>query len=135
MITTKGLRHLALQVADVARATRFYQEVFGMWLVWQPDADNVYLSSGCDNLALHRGETGVPGAQSLDHLGFIVATIPELQAAYEWARQNQIDIAHPLRHHRDGSVSFYIRDPDHNVIQLLYEPSISPLVVGDPAKS
>ena len=32
----------------------------------------------------------------------------------------------PLKHHRDGSVSFYIRDPDGIVIQILYEPAISP---------
>ena len=30
MITNRGLRHLALRVADVARATEFYARVFGM---------------------------------------------------------------------------------------------------------
>jgi catechol 2,3-dioxygenase-like lactoylglutathione lyase family enzyme len=135
MIKTRGLRHLALRVADVACATRFYQQVFGMRLVWQPDAENAYLSSGCDNLALHRGDSGDRAAQSLDHFGFVVPTIAELEAGYEWAHRNQMDIANPLRHHRDGSVSFYIRDPDGNLIQLLYEPSISPLMVGGPAKS
>ena len=39
-------------------------------------------------------------------------------------------IAKPLARHRDGSVSFYLRDPDGNVIQVLYEPSISPLTFG-----
>jgi catechol 2,3-dioxygenase-like lactoylglutathione lyase family enzyme len=89
------------------------------------------LSSGCDNLALHCGITKTRGAQSLDHLGFIVPTVEELEVGYEWARQNRLDIARPLRHHRDGSVSYYVRDPDGNVIQVLYEPSISPLrIVG-----
>ena len=37
-----------------------------------------------------------------------------------------VEIVHELKHHRDGSVSFYIRDPDGNVIQALYEPTISP---------
>ena len=46
------MRHLALRVSDVARAAEFYSRVFGMRLVWQPDPDNAYLSSGCDNLAL-----------------------------------------------------------------------------------
>jgi catechol 2,3-dioxygenase-like lactoylglutathione lyase family enzyme len=125
VIRHRGLRHLALTVADVARAREFYERVFAMKLVWQPDPDNAYLSSGCDNLALHRGDAGNRAAQSLDHLGFIVASVADLEASYESARREQLDIVKPLKHHRDGSVSFYIRDPDGNVIQLLFEPSIS----------
>ena len=127
MIENRGLRHLALRVADVKRAKEFYIRVFGMRVVWEPDPDNAYLSSGCDNLALHRGEAGEPPRQSLDHLGFVAPTIADVEAGYEWARNNGVEIANPLRRHRDGSVSFYIRDPDGNSIQILYEPSISPL--------
>jgi catechol 2,3-dioxygenase-like lactoylglutathione lyase family enzyme len=141
MISNRGLRHLALRVTDVERAKEFYIRVFGMRVVWQPDRDNVYLSSGCDNLALHREDDGgsVEGredtdsrAQSLHHLGFIVPTIAEIEAGYEWARANAIEIVQTLRHHRDNSISFYIRDPDANVIQVLFEPSISPLAIVDP---
>ena len=42
------------------------------------------------------------------------------------ASAEHLEIVHQLKHHRDGSVSFYIRDPDGNVIQALYEPTISP---------
>ncbi len=132
MINNRGMRHLALRVSDVARAAEFYERVFGMRLVWQPDPDNIYLSSGCDNLALHRGAPGDPNAGALDHLGFVVPSITDLEAGWRWAQAERLDIVHPLRHHRDGSVSFYIRDPDLNVIQLLFEPSISPLDIGSP---
>lgn len=123
------MRHLALKVSDLERARDFYVRVFGMKVVWQPDADNAYLSGGADNLALHRGASANENADAgrLDHLGFIVATIPDLEAAYEWAQSAGLEIVHELKHHRDGSVSFYIRDPDGNVIQALYEPAISPL--------
>ncbi|MGA8568465.1 MAG: VOC family protein, partial [Candidatus Binataceae bacterium] len=94
--------------------------------------DNAYLSSGCDNLALHRGAPGDSSAGALDHLGFIVASVAELEAGWRWAETEQLDIVHPLRHHRDGSVSFYIRDPDGNVIQLLFEPNIGPLEISSP---
>ena len=67
-----GLRHLALNVRDPQASKRFYCECFGMDVVWEPDPDNVYLSSGPDNLALHRSE--VTGGGALDHLGFIVET-------------------------------------------------------------
>ena len=126
MIRHNGMRHLALTVSDVDRAREFYERVFGMKVVWQPDPENAYLSSGCDNLALHRGNGGDPAAQHLDHLGFIVPTITDLEAAWQWAQAEHLDIAHALKHHRDGSVSFYVRDPDGNVVQVLYEPSISP---------
>jgi hypothetical protein len=43
-----------------------------------------------------------------------------------------LDVVHPLRQHRDGSASFYIRDPDGNVIQLLFEPNISALEISSP---
>jgi catechol 2,3-dioxygenase-like lactoylglutathione lyase family enzyme len=126
LIKNNGLRHLALKVADVKRSVDFYQRAFGMKVVWEPDADNVYLSSGCDNLAIHRGDAPDDAAQRMDHLGFIVPTIADVEAGWEWVKQNGIDVVNPLKHHRDGSVSFYIRDPDGNVIQALYEPSISP---------
>src|SRR5579859_3370225 len=96
-----------------------------MRVVWQPDPDTAYLSSGCDNLALHRGDSGDRSHQALDHLGFIIGTIAEVEAAHAWAKANGLNIAKPLAHHRDGSVSFYVRDPDANVIQLLYEPTLS----------
>ncbi len=129
MLKNRGMRHLALRVRNVAKSAEFYQRVFGMKLVWQPDPDNAYLSSGCDNLALHKadGIDAVGGAGSLDHLGFVVGSIADLEAGYAWARGASLDIVHPLKKHRDGSSSFYIRDPDGNVIQLLHEPAISPL--------
>jgi catechol 2,3-dioxygenase-like lactoylglutathione lyase family enzyme len=126
MIKHRGLRHLALKVSDVDRAAAFYARVFGMRIVWQPDPDNAYLSSGSDNLALHRGTYGDAEAQALDHFGFLAASIADVEAGWSWAQSERLDIVHPLKHHRDGSVSFYLRDPDRNTIQVLYEPGISP---------
>lgn len=132
MLKTRGMRHLALRVSNLERSKQFYIRTFGMKLVWQPDPENAYLSSGCDNLALHRGDylnAADPG-QTLDHLGFIVADKSDLESGYSQAQAAGLDIVHPLKDHRDGSASFYIRDPDGVVIQLLFEPTISPLRVG-----
>ena len=88
--THAGLRHLALNVRDLEAMTRFYVDLLGFAVEWEPDADNVYLSSGIDNLALHRIASPSPGvnettetrhagaavpragAGALDHLGLIV---------------------------------------------------------------
>ena len=50
----QGLRHLALNARDLDAMKRFYVDVLGFAVEWEPDPDNVYLTSGRDNLALHR---------------------------------------------------------------------------------
>jgi catechol 2,3-dioxygenase-like lactoylglutathione lyase family enzyme len=118
-----GLRHLALRVRDPQRSKRFYCDFFAMRVVWEPDPDNVYLSSGLDNLALHRQD--VPGPGALDHLGFIVDAPEEVDRLHERFAREGVPIAALPRDHRDGSRSFYCDDPDGLRIQVLYEPTLS----------
>ena len=119
----KGLRHLALRVADPQASKRFYGRFFGMTVVWEPDPDNVYLSSGWDNLALHRAPPSGPGA--LDHLGFVVDSKEEIDRLAEDFGREGVTIAAAPRDHRDGSRSFYCLDPDGLKIQVIYEPTLS----------
>jgi catechol 2,3-dioxygenase-like lactoylglutathione lyase family enzyme len=118
-----GLRHVALNVRDPQASKRFYADCFGMSVVWEPDPDNVYLSSGVDNLALHRADEQAAGA--LDHLGFIADSKEEVDRTAERLRGRGVPIAAEPRDHRDGSRSFYCLDPDGLRIQVLYEPSLS----------
>lgn len=128
-----GLRHLALRVTDLNRSRAFYETLFGMRVLWQPDPDNVYLSSGSDNLALHRIPASEltqysPGrGQFLDHFGVIMGTADDVDRMFEHVQRSGWRISKPLKHHRDGSYSFYLADPDGNLIQVLYEPTISAL--------
>ena len=124
----KGLRHVALKVRDIHRSKNFYQQFFGMEVVWEPDPQNVYLSSGCDNLALHelpQGTDASAAGESLDHLGFVVESVERVRKLEEEFRARGLKIVQPFKIHRDGSASFYIADPDGIIIQLLYEPSLS----------
>ena len=54
-----------------------------MIVEWRPDADNVYLTSGNDNLALHQVRA-VDGQGSLDHIGFFINDPDEVQAWFEF---------------------------------------------------
>ncbi len=124
----KGMHHLALKVKDLKRSKAFYQEMFGMEVVWEPDDKSVYLSSGTDNLALHEFVSPTepsPAGQHLDHLGFIIDRIETVRDLEKEFRAKEIKIVHPFKNHRDGSASFYCADPDGIVIQLLYEPHLS----------
>ena len=127
----KGLRHVAMNVTDVEVSRTFYQTWFGMRIVWEPDAGNVYMSSGVDNLALHQmSKEKVPAdhqGQFLDHLGFVMESPESVDQLYERVVQAGVEIIHHPKHHRDGSYSFYLADPDRIVIQILYEPTISPI--------
>jgi catechol 2,3-dioxygenase-like lactoylglutathione lyase family enzyme len=118
-----GMRHVALNVSDPQASKGFYADSFGMKVVWEPDPDNVYLSSGTDNLALHRAV--VPGPGALDHIGFIVETREDVDRLAEELRGRGVALAAAPRDHRDGSRSFYCLDPDGIRIQVLYEPTLS----------
>ena len=124
---TAGLRHVALTVHNLEACERFYVEQFGMRVEWRPDADNVYLTGGSDNLALHRAPTGfVPGeSQRLDHIGFIVRAPEQVDAWRVFLEANTVAILKEPKTHRDGARSFYCRDPDGNVVQVIYHPPIA----------
>jgi len=122
------MRHVALKVKDVTRAKKFYQEILGMDVVWEPDSENVYLSSGCDNIALHAVSANFAASaeeKQLDHLGFIVESTERVKELEEEFIAKGVRIVHPFKAHRDGSASFYCADPDGIVIQMLYEPHLS----------
>ncbi len=129
----RGLRHLALRVTEIGRSRAFYENLFGLRVVWQPDPDHLYLSSGSDNLALHQIPTAEledykdPRGRFMDHFGFIVETPQAVDRMFEWVERNGVRIVKPPKRHRDGSYSFYLADPDGNTIQILYEPTISAL--------
>lgn len=126
-----GLRHVALNVHDLAKVEYFYVELMGMQVEWRPDDENVYLCSGNDNLALHKAnmfykpETGADKAQSLDHIGFIVDDIDEVDRWFEFLTAHDVKFAKPPKTHRDGARSFYCFDPENNTVQIIYHPPIS----------
>ena len=122
---TAGLRHVALYVKHLAACERFYTELLGMQIVWRPDGDNLYLSTGSDNLALHRApEDFTPSKhQRLDHIGFFLTEREEVDRWHDYLVANGISIHAAPKDHRDGTRSFYCLDPDGNLVQVIYYPT------------
>ena len=124
---TLGMSHLALTVEKLEACRVFYTKLLNMDSECQPDDDNIYLTSGRDNLALHRApkDFNRDKHQSLDHLGFFIATENEVDEWYDFFVENNVTIKAKPRTHRDGARSFYCADPDGNVVQLIYHPNIT----------
>jgi catechol 2,3-dioxygenase-like lactoylglutathione lyase family enzyme len=129
---TGGLRHVALFVEKLEDCVAFYTNLLGMEIEWQPDADNYYLTSGNDNLALHRwsSDGSVPtsvrgGGQRLDHIGFIIDRVDDVDVWHEFLVENKVRILKAPKTHRDGARSFYCADPDGTLVQVIFHPPIS----------
>jgi len=123
---TQGLKHIALFVKEFEACEHFYTELMGMAIEWRPDRDNLYITSGNDNLALHRTDkTQIQVEQKLDHIGFIIQTAEQVDEWFTFLNQHQVKMKQPPRTHRDGARSFYCYDPDGTTVQIIYHPPIS----------
>jgi catechol 2,3-dioxygenase-like lactoylglutathione lyase family enzyme len=121
-----GLCHVAINVVDLEASLAFYRDVVGMRVEWQPDADNVYLTSGRDNLALHRAQGPLTDSGSLDHIGFALS---DAEAVDRWASHleaNGLTLEKPAKTHRDGARSLYVRDPSGVLVQFIHHRPLVP---------
>lgn len=122
---TAGLRHVALNVKELEACEKFYTELLGMRVEWRPDPDNLYLTSGNDNLALHRAAVSPEGPQRLDHVGFVVDKMPDVDVWFSFLKSQGVAILREPKTHRDGARSFYCQDPAGNTVQMIYHPSLA----------
>jgi len=127
-----GLRHVALYVQHFDACLAFYTQLLGLRIEWQPDADNVFLTSGNDNLALHRAPAALTAATSpgtgqarLDHIGFILQKPEQVDEWHNFLVKEQVAIQQGPKTHRDGARSLYCTDPDGNTVQMIFHPPLA----------
>ena len=120
---TDGLRHVALFVHEYEASESFFTELLGMEVEWRPDEDNVYLSSGNDNLALHR--SSIQRSGKLDHVGFFINEVEKIDDWFEFLSSSGVRMLTEPRTHRDGARSFYCLDPSDIRIQIIFHPPIA----------
>jgi catechol 2,3-dioxygenase-like lactoylglutathione lyase family enzyme len=126
-----GMRHVALNVKNAQASKDFYCRVLRMQVEWEPDAKSVYLTSadesgpGLDNIALHQADAPLHRPGNLNHIGFFVPSLNEVDEWYAHIKSEGAKIVKEIKTHRDGARSFYFEDPDGIVIQLLYHVPVA----------
>lgn len=123
---TAGLRHLSLRVQAMDRCVAFYTDHLGLEVEWRPDPDTIFLTSGHESLALQRAAGPAPAGegQRLDHVGFLVHARGDVDRWHDYLVEQNVEVEGPPRDHRDGSRSFFCRDPDGTRIQMLHHPEL-----------
>jgi len=121
---TRGIRHVALLCSNMQTMEHFYCNVLGYAVEWRPSPEELYMTRGEDNLALHASPSG--GSESrLDHLGLLMSQPEDVDAWAAYLTERGVKLDTTPRTHRDGARSFYARDPEGNRLQFLYHPPIS----------
>jgi len=119
MIKTKGLRHININVRDVARSLAFYRQVFGMKEMFR-DGALVFITTpgGEDTITLcPAGPSDPVAGGGVSHFGWTVENKADLDAA---AREIERAGGKILRRgeHAPGHPFLYFADPDGYVIEL-----------------
>jgi catechol 2,3-dioxygenase-like lactoylglutathione lyase family enzyme len=121
-IRVTGLDHVVLNVADVERSLTFYTEELGLtpvhveeWRRGERLFPSVRVDAGSiiDLIALPR--TG----ENLDHLCLVVEPM-DFDALTAGGRFEVVDGPAIRFGARGDGTSLYIRDPDHNLVELRY---------------
>ena len=117
MINVERLGHVAVRVQDISRAIKFYTGL-GMRMVWKSD-DWCYLETGKgnDGLALLGPNYKAAGP----HFAFHFKNRAEVDQVHTRLKSDGFYVG-DIHDHRDGTASFYLRDPEGNWLEMLYEP-------------
>ena len=117
MPVVERLGHVAIRVEDMDRAVAFYSRL-GMEMVWNAD-DWCYMEAAKsrDGLALLGPNYKAAGP----HFAFHFRDRAEVDAVHAQLKAAGVAVG-AVHDHRDGTASFYLRDPEGNWLEMLYEP-------------
>ena len=103
------LDHVAIRVKDMDRAVSYYMSL-GFNCEWESE-DWSYFEEGIALLG--------PGYNRADpHVAFHLETHAELKKKWKELMDDGFECCRPYKH-RDGTVSFYTRDPEGNQLEFI----------------
>ena len=120
MIKTHGLDHININVSDIKRSLKFYQEMFGMKVMFWDGPRMVFLNTpgSTDTVTLCQANESQPVAGGgVSHFGWSVENKADLdRAAIEIERAGGKVISRG--EHAPGHPYLYFSDPDGYVIEI-----------------
>ena len=117
MPVVERLGHVAIRVEDMDRAVAFYSQL-GMEMVWNADDwCHMEAAKSRDGLALLGPNYKAAGP----HFAFHFRDRAEVDAVHAQLKAAGVAVG-AVHDHRDGTASFYLRDPEGNWLEMLYEP-------------
>ena len=118
MIRSRGLNHIHLNVSNLKRSVRFYQDAFGLEVRFTAGRGLVFLGSpgASDLITLCKAPKGEPiGNGGLSHFGFeMKGAMKTCIAQVESAGGKLLERGK----HRPGIPYAYLADPDGYVIEI-----------------
>jgi len=124
----EGIDHVVLLVRDMAEAQQFYEQVLGCTVDRSlPEYGMLQLRAGAALIDLvdigsHEGEWGRPeveGGRNMDHVCIATGPCDETAMRAHLARHGVAIVEEGVRYGANGDgMSFYIRDPSGNQIEL-----------------
>ena len=116
MVKARSLNHINLNVSDIERSVRFYQQALGLVENFRAGPRMVFLSprGGDDVITLHQAEP--IGPRGVAHFGFDIegGDLDDAVAAVVKAGGKLLDRGA----HAPGVLYAYVTDPDGYVIEL-----------------
>lgn len=121
-----SIGHVHLKVADLERATAFYQGAIGLEVTQRYGSQAVFLSSdgyhhhvGLNTWESRGGRPPAAGSTGLYHVAFLYPTQAELARAVRRALAFGVRLEGAADH--GVSLAIYFRDPDGNGIELYWD--------------
>jgi len=130
MIRTRGLSHINLNVSDIERSARFYQEVFGLELLTDYSGpmgkhphgrQMIFSTPGCDDvIALSQVEGEPVGGGGMNHWGLNLERDEDLDDAIAQVERAGGKLVKRQEYEVDGirERDAYMTDPDGYIIEL-----------------
>lgn len=120
-VRTFGLTHVAIGVADIARAVRFYEQAFGMVAVYRDAAMAQLQTPGArDVLVLERADALVGISGGIRHFGFRLVDPADIDKAAEAIAAAGGTIT-DKGEFVPGEPYVFFHDPDGYEVEVWYE--------------
>jgi catechol 2,3-dioxygenase-like lactoylglutathione lyase family enzyme len=118
-VAVVGVNHVSIHARDLEASACFYEDLFGMERIPNPDfgAPTVWLRMGGQQLHLFvRGEADPPFVQHF------AVTVDDFAEVYRRVMAMGIQDPEPFGHHvyrlPDNAVQLYLRDPAGNLVEV-----------------